>query len=125
MFLYFENKLNPKKKEKITEHLKGCAWCMSEYKNGEQILNVMRGSYPKKLPEGLHKNIMQEEHGLRSYDEERKKEVKFMFGLATRRVGLVLASFLTVCVLPSGTNVKLSQAKLLSLELELTISNIP
>ncbi len=60
MYLYIDNQLNPKQKNKIIDHLSTCESCLEEYKKGEEVLNAARSGMPKKLPADLHKNIMRE-----------------------------------------------------------------
>lgn len=96
VFLYLEDKLPKEERIKIKEHLKTCAWCTSEYKKTEKMMDAFTSGSPKVLPENLHKNIMIEIKGQKAFNEEEKRESIMAMHRAIRRAGVVFASVFVV-----------------------------
>ncbi|MCQ2979174.1 MAG: DUF4349 domain-containing protein [Clostridia bacterium] len=96
-FKFYEEALSDKDMDKIKEHLKDCPWCASEYKKVRKMMNAVENDIPKIVPEALHKNIMIEVDGQKSFAENEKRENKIAIISATRKAVVACAAVFIVC----------------------------
>ena len=95
-FMFYEDRLSKEEAEKIKDHLRDCPWCASEYKKVKKMMNAIETESPKVVPEELHKNIMIEVNGMRSFNETEKRENKIAVINALRRGAVALAAVFIV-----------------------------
>lgn len=95
-FKFYEESLSKEQMDEIKEHLKECPWCASEYKKVKKMMNAIENDSPKLVPDELHKNIMVEVNGMKSFNETEKRENKIAVVTALRRASVALAAVFIV-----------------------------